>query len=196
MSVKNSSDNGNKMLAIKCDLNEHFILNNLEKTLLDDLKFSYEKEKCIGDELLESLHFFYKNPLLEALNQIDKFEKDLIDDISNVTNKQGSLVTLIKCIRSLKSNELALNVNTREEVKTENSLIYQVKGSIGINYYLFENINFCSCSSFKYNIFHKFDFIYCKHVVLVKLLNAMNKIAVKYVKENEFIELIKQINII
>jgi predicted nucleic acid-binding Zn finger protein len=176
------SDSSTKF-SVNCSSNSHSIFIELERTLLDDLKSSYEKDKCIGDELLESLHFIYKSPLLEALNQIDKIEKENIEETSNANlNYSKSLVVQIKCEKSSKNGDT-----------TDLPHFYQVKGSIGINYYLFENVNYCSCSSFKFNIFHKFNIVYCKHMILIKLLNAMNKIPVKYVKENEFIELIKQI---
>jgi len=173
---------GNKF-AINCNSNSYSIYIELERTLLEDLKTSYEKDKCIGDELLESLHFVYKSPLLEALNQIDKNEKENIEEISNVNQNSKCLVMQIKCEKS----------STTSNVDPDLPHLYQVKGSLGINYYLFENVNYCSCSSFKFNIFHKFNTVYCKHMILIKILGAMNKIPVKYVKENEFIELIKQI---
>ncbi len=151
-------------------------IRQLETNLLDELMVIYEKEKLISDDLLESLYFVYKNPLLEALNQIDKFDAkakstNLFEQIEN----NCDLVTLIKC----------------ETVP--NRCIYQVKGSLGINYYLFESLNYCACSSFKYNVLNKNEFIYCKHMVLVKLLKAMNKIDIRFVKESELVDLIKQI---
>ena len=170
----------NKKVLLDCDLNNHHVTNILEKSLLGELKFTYEKENYIGDELLASLQQLYKAPLLEALNQIDKFERDCIEEASN--QKTANLVTLIK---GEANSKFAV-------VDSHLPQIYQVRGAIGMNYYLFEDINYCSCSSFKFNILHKFEYKYCKHMILIKLLNAMNKISVKYVKESEFIELIKQ----
>ena len=170
-----------KKFTIDYNSNNYSIFSELEETLLEDLKSIYEKEKCISDELLESLHFIYKSPLLEALNQIDRIEKENVETTLDQNSK--SLVTQIKCEKNGKASNLDSDL----------PCLYQVKGSIGINYYLFENVNYCSCSSFKFNLFHKFNTTYCKHVILIKILGAMNKILVRYVKENEFIELIKQI---
>lgn len=148
------------------NLNDYQVVREIESSLLDQLKIVYEKEKSISDEILESLYYVYKAPLLEALNQIDKQDQ---------SDKTASLVTLMKSVSSSRS-------------------VYQVKGSMGLNYYLFDDhINFCTCSSFKYNVLNKFEYICCKHVILVKLLVAMNKVPVKMIKDVELADLIKQI---
>ncbi len=170
--------------SIKIDLNDHFAFKQLESNLLEQLKTSYEAEKTINDDLLESLYFIYKNPLLEALNQIDISEKKILQD-STVVNQNTlnihpessknllDLVTAIKC------------------TVIPDQVVYQVKGSF--DYYLFETLNFCACPGFKYGVLNSSESLYCKHIVLVKLVKAMNKLKVKYVKESEFVESIKQI---
>ena len=150
------------------DISNHLILLNLEESLLEELKICYEKDKIIKDDLLESLYFVYKNPLLEVLNSIDKYDQQ-VKNPDDKTNPEP-LATLIKC---------------------DKRFIYQVKGSI--NYYLFDKINFCSCSSFKYNVLHKSEYLYCKHLVMVKIISAMNRVAIKEVNQQELSQLIKQI---
>lgn len=158
-------------------LNDYAVYKDLEKNLLDQLEIHYERESTISDDLLESLYFIYKAPLLEALNQIDKYnEQKLKQDTAN--NNQAEQY-LCQCIVG--------------EPKS-NRMVYQVKGSIGINYYLFESLTFCPCTSFKYNVLTKSDYIYCKHIILVKLLKAMKKISFKHVKDTDLYELIKQIH--
>ena len=163
------------MASLNVYINDFVALKELENNLLDQLRFAYEKENTINDDLLESLHFIYKNPLLEALNQIDKHEQKLASD-ARIATSAYDLVTVIRC----------------ETAATR--VVYQVKGSLNdVNYYIVENLNFCACPSFKYNVLNKNEYNYCKHMILVKLLKAMNKLAVKYVKDTELADLIKQI---
>ncbi len=157
------------------DVNDFVAYRDLEKNLLDQVELIYEKEKNISDDLLESLYFVYKNPLLEALNQIDK-QNEQNAKTENHHNFDQNLVT---CIVSESQPPRA---------------VYQVKGSVGIHYYLFESLKFCSCSSFKFNVLSKNEYIYCKHIIIVKLLKAMNKINFKHVKDTDLVELIKQIH--
>ncbi len=175
------------------NLNDRIIFHELESNLLEQLSLFYCKEKFISDDLLESLYFIYKNPLLEALNLIDKYEqksqqpKQGTEEKHHTSNQEDrDLVILFKS-----NDERALNRR-----------VYQVKGSMDINYYMFgDHINFCSCSSFKYNVLvsttstggGKGESIYCKHMVLLKLFKAMNRIVVKYVKDNELVQLLKRI---
>ena len=160
------------------DVNDFVAFKDLEKNLLEQLELIYEKEKNISDDLLESLYFIYKSPLLEALNQIDK---------QNEQNEQNA--------KTGKPQPLDQNLATCIVSESQPPrVIYQVKGSIGINYYLFESLKFCSCSSFKFNVLSKNEYIYCKHIIIVKLLKAMNKINLKHVKDTDLVELIKQIH--
>jgi hypothetical protein len=170
---------------IKCDINDLTILKNLENNLLNELKETYEKEKCISDDLLESFYFLYKNPFMEALNQIDKHEQQLIVNQQKVTIGQ---------LNANQSNEedsssLVCQIKGRHSSR----FIYRVKGSTNINYYLFENINFCTCQSFKYQTLQNFENLHCKHIILIKLYKAMNKVTVKIVDDNELVHLIKLI---
>jgi len=157
------------------DVNDYVAYKDLEKNLLEQLELTFEKENNISDDLLESLFFIYKAPLLEALNSIDK-QNELK---AKADRPQPFDQHLAMCIVS----------ETRPP-----RAVYQVKGSIGINYYLFECLNFCSCSSFKFNVLSKHEYIYCKHIIIVKLLKAMNKITFKHVKDTDLVELIKQIH--
>ena len=165
--MTDSSSESNQQ-AVSHRLSDHMAFKELEKNLLDQLRATFEAEKTISDELLESLFFIYKNPLIEALNQIDKHNLQEAKSADSL-----SLVTFISC------------------PSVPNRSIYQVKGSL--NYYLFESLNFCACSSYKFNILNRSEFVYCKHMILVKLLKAMNKLNYKHVNDSELIELIKQI---
>lgn len=152
------------------NVNDYVVYKDLEKNLLEQLELTFERDNCISDDLLESLYFIYKNPLLEALNQIDK--QNELQSRSELTIDQHLAVCYIS---------------------ESKRLLYQVKGSIGINYYLFESLNFCSCSSFKYNVLSKSEYLSCKHLIIVKLLKSMNKITFKHVKDIDLTELIKTI---
>jgi predicted nucleic acid-binding Zn finger protein len=170
-----------------------FLIKELEASLLDQLTKVYKIDKTINDDLLESLYFVYKNPLLEALNQIDKSDSLQLEyqkkfqDTNIATSPTSSLV-------SLKQNNIVhYPVTSFEKENDKSSIIYQVKGSLDINYYLFDSLNFCSCSSFKYNVLTKCEYIYCKHIVLIKLAKAMKKINKKVVNDTQFVDLIKQI---
>jgi predicted nucleic acid-binding Zn finger protein len=143
------------------NLNHLKLITNLETNLLEKLKETYLINQQIPDSLLESLYFFYKNPLLEALHLLDKY---------NQTN----------CVTEIYNENI-----TRK--------IYQVIGSTGYYYYLFSNHSFCTCSSFKFNILKNSEYIYCKHIIVIKLSLALNKFNKKLVNETEISDLIKLI---
>jgi len=175
------------------DLNDRLILHELESNLLEQLSIFYSKEKFISDDLLESLYFIYKNPLLEALNQIDKYEQKMHQVKQDTDEKQP--------IGNHEDKELVILFKSNDS-RALNRHVYQVKGSMDINYYLFDDhTNFCSCSSFKYNVLGltasnsgtKGESVYCKHMILLKLFKAMNRIVIKYVKDTELVQLIKRI---
>jgi predicted nucleic acid-binding Zn finger protein len=182
-----------KSRTINCNLNDYKILKELEISLLEQLRDSYEKEKLVSDDLLESLYFIYKNPLLEALNTIDKFdqqEQSLLNetpkyiDLNTTTNTNATAITANK--QPNKNLVTLLRSNS-------NRFVYQVKGSIGIYYYIFNNVNFCTCSSFKFNVLNKFKYLYCKHLIMIKLLKAMNKINERHIKDTEMANIVRQI---
>jgi predicted nucleic acid-binding Zn finger protein len=153
------------------------VYKDLESELLEQLRQAHEKENTISDEMLESLYFIYRSPLLEALNQMDKHELERQKSTDpNANTESNSLVTLFK------------------SEKQPSRIVYQVKGSMGINYYLFERLSFCSCASFKYDVLGKIDCMYCKHMIMVKLAKAMNKLHVKVVNDAELIDFIKQMH--
>jgi predicted nucleic acid-binding Zn finger protein len=147
------------------------IIKNLEKNLLEQLTLTYEKDKCIKDELLESFYFLYKNHFLESLKSMDEHHQ--LHQLSNECSDLDHLVTLIQAKVSLRC-------------------IYKVNGNT-MSYYIFEDVNYCTCPSFKYQVSNelKCDYLYCKHVILVKLFKAMNKLKIKTVDENEFLKYIK-----
>lgn len=181
--VKNKNSNNS---LVELNLNDLFILRKLEENLLGELQASYEKEATISDDLLESLYFLYKNPLFEALNQIDKYLESNNDDPKDA-------VLIVSAAATANSKPKSSPPVTRIKCEQSNQQLYQVKGSMDVNYYLFEALNFCTCSSFKYNVLARFDYFYCKHIIMVKLLLAMNKVDEKVVKQTDMIELIQQI---
>ena len=142
-------------------INHVVLIDNLEKNLLEKLKETYSTNHQIPDSLLESLHFLYKSPLIEALHLLDKYNE-------------------INCVTEI------LNEET-------NRKIYQVTGSTGYYYYLFSNFSFCCCASFKFNILKNSEFIYCKHIIVIKLSISLNKFNKKLVNQKELSDLIKLI---
>jgi predicted nucleic acid-binding Zn finger protein len=139
------------------------LIDSFEANLLEKLKETYSENQQISDSLLESLYFLYKNPLLEALHLLDKYAQDT----------------------SLSVTEICDESTGRR--------IYQVTGSTGFTYYLFKTLNFCTCASFKFNILKNFEYIYCKHIIVIKLSIALNKLNRKSVSSTELSDLIKLI---
>lgn len=183
-SISNHSTN-----QLVLDVNDLFVVRNLERNLLDELRIYYDRERTINDDLLESLHFVYKNPLFEALNQIDKHvhtTTDVVDLVVGQATKttkstSSSLVTVIKC------DDSSSNGVVRPH-------LYQVKGSMDLNYYyLFEELTFCACSSFKFNVLGRGEYFYCKHLVMAKLLVAMRRVDERVVTDSEMSDLIRLI---
>lgn len=139
------------------------LINNLEDNLLNELKESYKINQQIGDNLLESLYFIYKNPLLEALHLLDKHENESVHCVTELYN---------------------------EATKRK---LYQVTGSTGYYYYIFSSLSFCTCSSFKYNVLKNNEYVYCKHIIVIKLSLMLNKYNKKLVNETDLSEFIKLI---
>lgn len=166
--------------SISCDLNDVYILDKLEECILEDLKNQYQKDKYISNDMLESLYFIYNKPLLEAFDQIDRFDTQY-EQLRIQQKTDGQPTSLVTKLYSLNNNQ------------PSDYFIYQVKGSTGINYYIPEEINFCSCTSFKLSVIDKMEYIYCKHLIMIKILTAMNKLDVKNVKESDFFEYYKHI---
>lgn len=140
------------------------IIKSLEENLLKRLGDSFKSTSKIPDDILESLYHIYKAPLFEALTLIDKYNND-----------KESFVT-----------KLSLNDNSRE--------LYQVIGSTGNYYYLFPSLNFCNCPIFKNNVLFKLEFLYCKHIICVKLCLVLNRLSLKTIGDQEFAEIIRLIN--
>jgi hypothetical protein len=176
---------GNNEINIKCDINDLAIVKNLEKNLLNELKETYERDKCVSDDLLESFYYLYKNPFMEALNQIDKHEQQLL------SNQQK--ITLDQLNANQNNNVEESSLVCQLKGKNTSRCIYRVKGSTNINYYLFDNINFCTCQSYKYQTLQNFDNLHCKHIIIIKLYKAMDKVLVKIIDDNELVHLIKLI---
>jgi predicted nucleic acid-binding Zn finger protein len=170
----------NGLKSVKCDLNDVYIIDKLEEYILEDLKNQYHKDKYISNDMLESLYFIYNKPLLEAFDQIDRFDTQY-EQLRIQQKTDGQPTSLVTKLFSLNRDQ------------PSDYFIYQVKGSTGINYYIPEEVNFCSCTSFKLNVIDKMDYLYCKHLIMIKILTAMNKMDSKYVKESDFFEYYKHI---
>ena len=165
------------------------VLHALENNLLEELRQSYARDGTIGDDLLESLYFLYNEPLFDALNQIDRMEQQLYE-----TKPAGEQATASDNNNADLDKSLVLCVRCPSGRR-----VYQTKGfgSSDINHYiLFEDLLFCSCARYKYDVLGGggggVSFVACKHQILVKLLRAMNKIGAKSVSDPEMATLIKQ----
>ena len=183
MDSQNTSHEIDKPIDLQnIELTDRSTFKDLETNLLIQLKSQYEVDKRISDDLLDSLYFIYKSPLLEALNQIDKLDQRIDQQSKHKQAQQtgensldNNLVTVISCL------------------KFPNRSIYKVLGSNGFNYYLYESLRYCGCQSFKYNVLNRNEFVYCKHMILIKFIKAMNRLVSKTVSETELLDLIKQI---
>lgn len=182
MDRQNSNETADSCIGLQTiKLTDRLAFRDLETNLLSQLRTQYEVDKRISDDLLGSLYFIYKSPLLEALNQIDRLNQrvDLQNKNQNLHNGgtflENNLVTVISCS------------------KFPNRTIYKVLGSTGVNYYLYESLRYCGCQSFKYNVLYRDEMVYCKHIILVKLIKSMNKLNAKHVSDTELLDLIKQI---
>ena len=164
------------------------VVKCLEESLLSRLSTSFVKDNSISDELLESFLQIYHEPIIDAFGLLDKQEKlvkenNLTDMISE--NKSDMLYLV---------SELVAENDTNNERNTFSGLkrsIYQVKGSIGLNSYVFKNLSYCSCEYFKLNVLNDAENIYCKHIILVKLALAMKKIQIKKFNQKYILDLIK-----
>jgi predicted nucleic acid-binding Zn finger protein len=148
------------------------LLGDLEENLLDQLGAVYAKEGRISDDLLESFFFLYKNQFLEALHALDKH---MDPQQSHDTDPTHALVVEYSTLSGRK--------------------LYQVHSSSNRNsYHLFdiESAHFCTCSYFKYSLKSP-NRLYCKHMILIRLCLAMNRLVRREVNDCDFNDLLKLI---
>ncbi|XP_052103349.1 zinc finger SWIM domain-containing protein 7-like isoform X4 [Mytilus californianus] len=71
--------------------------------------------------------------------------------------------------------------------------VYQVIGSSGTPYTCFTTSLYCSCPAFRYSVLMKDDHLMCKHVLAIKLSEAMKLTKTLEVTDDEMATLLKTI---
>lgn len=71
--------------------------------------------------------------------------------------------------------------------------IYQVIGSSGTPYTCFTTSHYCSCPAYKYAVLLKDDHVMCKHVLAIKLAQAMKLCKMLEVTDEEMANMIRTI---
>ncbi|ESP05093.1 hypothetical protein LOTGIDRAFT_103136, partial [Lottia gigantea] len=72
--------------------------------------------------------------------------------------------------------------------------VYQVVGSAGTKYYTcFISSHYCSCPAFRFSVLKKEDYLLCKHLLAIKLSEAMEKVKRNPITDNEMVTIIQEV---
>ncbi|XP_059149613.1 zinc finger SWIM domain-containing protein 7-like [Physella acuta] len=126
---------------------------------LTNLNHSQQKVKE-AQELVEHL-------MLEVKNAYTLHGK-LSDDLLSLLNFtfQGLLLSAL---------ELVEKQSVTKIVSPSGRALFQVVGASGTPYTCFARENYCSCPAYHFSVLRKEDHMMCKHVLAVKLSEAMGK---------------------
>jgi hypothetical protein len=168
-------------MSSSSDLN---LLDNLEETLLDQLKDIYSREKRISDDLLESFYFLYKNQFLEALYIIDKY--DDLEQQTLATTKKSPVTEYTAMQTGRKGLYQVVASSSSSSTSSSTAFVYLFDTSI---------VHFCPCAYFKFcNLTSTASrLMYCKHMILIKLCLAMNRVNMITINDHDFNDLLKLI---
>lgn len=127
--------------------------------VVDQLLAEIRRERggdSISEDLLSALYFVFKQPLLHALDLIDRHS------VTHVTCPAG-----------------------RE--------LFRVKGASGRRWYLclLPPAGYCSCPAHVYTVLVKEEVTMCKHMLAVRMAQAMGKYNELSVSDEEFAEILR-----
>ncbi|XP_056001848.1 zinc finger SWIM domain-containing protein 7-like [Ostrea edulis] len=132
------------------------------------------KVQEVADQLLAEVNTAYNktgklnDELLSALNFV--FQAPLLPALDILDNRG---VTAISCPSGRK--------------------VYQVLGTSGTPYICLPSSKYCSCPAYRYSVLLKNDHLLCKHVLAIRLAEAMNLTKSQGVTDLEMTNLVKNL---
>ncbi|GAB1599265.1 zinc finger SWIM domain-containing protein 7-like, partial [Argonauta hians] len=124
--------------------------------------------------------------------QLSAIETQLLSEVSRVYKETTSLSDeLLSALQFLYQSSLlpALDIIDRKAVTLlqcpSKRQLYTVIGSSGIVYICFPASKYCSCPAYNYSVLLKDDHIMCKHILAIKLSEAMNITLKRHISDKE-----------
>ncbi|XP_061197028.1 zinc finger SWIM domain-containing protein 7-like [Saccostrea echinata] len=142
--------------------------------------------------------------VLHVMNQagkkINEVAEQLLSEVNTVYSKTGKLSDeLLSALNFVFQAPLlpALDIIDHRNVTTiscpSGRKVYQVLGTSGTPYICLLSSTYCSCPAYRYSVLLKDDHIMCKHVLAIKLAEAMNLSKSQQVSDQEMTNLIKNL---
>ncbi|XP_014671647.1 PREDICTED: zinc finger SWIM domain-containing protein 7-like [Priapulus caudatus] len=94
---------------------------------------------------------------------------------------QGTLLPALSLVDSKSVTRL---------VSPSSRCLYEVRGSSGNVYMCFEGLNYCCCPSYTYSVLKRRDSMMCKHILAVRLSEAMQTCCTVNVQDDDIATII------
>lgn len=140
------------------------------------------KQKTMGDMNI------VRQELFTEVGRIYKETKTIPDNVLSALHfvfPGGSLVQAMDLVEKQSVSRLA-SPSGRD--------LYQVIGSTGTPYMCFTTSEFCSCYSYRYAVLKKSEHAMCKHVLAIRLSEAMGLTKYQEVSDQEVSNIIKNMD--
>ncbi|XP_041377369.1 zinc finger SWIM domain-containing protein 7-like isoform X2 [Gigantopelta aegis] len=125
----------------------------------------------------------------------------LIHEAENIFKEKGHLTDeILSALRFVYQTPLlpALDLTDNKAVtmviSPSGRKLYQVMGSSGKPYTCFLNSRYCSCPAYRYSVLLKEDHILCKHVLALRLSDAMGLTRTTNISDKELTNMIVQMD--
>ncbi|XP_052103347.1 zinc finger SWIM domain-containing protein 7-like isoform X2 [Mytilus californianus] len=114
-------------------------------------------------------------------------------DSGKITDEILSALSFVYQSPLLPALDLVDHRNVSHMTSPSGRSVYQVIGSSGTPYTCFTTSLYCSCPAFRYSVLMKDDHLMCKHVLAIKLSEAMKLTKTLEVTDDEMATLLKTI---
>ncbi|XP_071179091.1 zinc finger SWIM domain-containing protein 7-like isoform X1 [Mytilus edulis] len=114
-------------------------------------------------------------------------------DSGKITDEILSALSFVYQSSLLPALDLVDHRNVSHMTSPSGRSIYQVIGSSGTPYTCFTTSFYCSCPAFRYSVLMKDDHLMCKHVLAIKLSEAMKLTKELAITDDEMATLLKTI---
>lgn len=135
-----------------------------------------------------------------AGRKVSEVAEQLLTEVNSVYSKTGKLSDeLLSALNFVFQAPLlpALDIVDNRNVTTiscpSGRKVYQVIGTSGTPYICLPSGSYCSCPAYRYSVLLKDDHLMCKHVLAIKLAEAMDLSKSQQVTDLEMTNLIKNL---
>lgn len=164
-------------MHVSCNSSNVFMLPSLFRCFT--MKAMADTSKAGTDTDIESNKHIDKDH--EANDIFEAVTEQLFDELKRVYQETGKVTDEVLSALSnvlqaplLPALDLVDNRSVSLLVCPSGRQLYQVVGSSGTPYTCLTNNSYCSCPAYRFSILKKEEHTMCKHVLAIKLSNAMD----------------------